>query len=218
MTFQRCLITLFASILISSTLLAQSTTVVSALGLARPGALKVVMLIDCEGNVDFEVLDDEIINLVKKDLNNRCRTAKKEWSAAKKVWKKKYPDVPFCKPKPITPKVTVLKKGFHTKGEAQSDLVEFRSSGPYCIYQVIRGDEESVRIDQCGKFNGIKYALETEYHQAVVDWLASKASFEEENAGETFDKPQPPKVKIKILKNKIKTMDKANGLVAKYEK
>ena len=112
----------------------------------------------------------------------------------------------------------MVKKGFHSKDEARSDLTELRAGGPYCIYQVLRGEEKRVEIDQCSKIPGIKYTLENEYHQAMQNWLVAKAEFEKENSDLAFDQAAPAKVSLKILKNKIKTMDKANDLVVKYDK
>jgi len=226
--FKRLLIVLIISIFVSSSALGsdglRTTTSNLAIGIninlkmGYRGAddLKIVKILDDEGKVTFEILDDEIIRLMKKDLSDRYKAAKQRWNKDRKAWKAKFPDQSFVLPKPISPKVTVVKKGYDSRSEAEVFLDEFRSGGPFCIYQVEKGKEKTVGIVTCDEFPGVKYAMEKAYHDSVFAWLEKKNGFEKENSDQEFEDPQPSKVKVRILKNRIKTMDKAESLATKY--
>jgi hypothetical protein len=214
MNLKRVVALAFACILISSSALGQSGLVAASLGLARPGNLKIVMIMDHEGNLSYEVLDDEIINLMKKDLNERLKKAKKQWADERQAWKNHNPKVPFALPKPITPKVTILKKGFDSRSEAESELSVMQATGPFCIVQVVNGEGKKVRIVSTQEVPGVKFSVSKEYHQSLVAWIEEKASFVEENGDKEFDTPLPKKPKFKVLKSNIKTLDKASDLVA----
>jgi len=206
---KRVLILCVAAILFSS----------SALALKAGSDLKIVKIVDHEGTVSFEVLDDEIVRLMKKDLSNRYKAAKQQWTADRKDWKAANPDVSFVFPKPVSPKLTVVKKGFKSRSEAESVLEDIRSGGPFCIYQVEKGKEKTVGIVTCDEFVGVKYSMEKAYHESIVAWLEEKNGLDKGGNGSNGDDsahPQPAKVKVRILKNKIKTMDKAENLVVKY--
>jgi len=213
---KRVLVICIASILFSSSALAFSSTWSPFVAPKVGGNLKVVKILDNEGKLSFEVLDDEIIRLMKKDLSDRYKAAKRQWNTERKNWKDSNPDQSFVFPKPISPKLTVVKKGFDSRSEAESVLDEIRSGGPFCIYQVEKGKEKTVGIVKCDEFPGVKYAMEKAYHDSVIVWLGEKNGIEKGTNGDDSEHPEPAKVKVRILKNKIKTMDKAESLAVKY--
>lgn len=219
MYFRCGFLTLIACIFCSGIALAQTDTLLSVIGLSRPGGLKVVRIMNEEGGLSFEVIDDEIIRLMKQDLTTRFKKAKQAWSQARDVWKNENPGVPFAMPKPVTPKVTVLKKGFSSRSEAEGELALARSAGPFCIYQVAQGDKKTYKIVSCEETVGRKYRIETEYNTALAEWVEEKKAFEKENSeGEQYSKKMPPKPKFRVIKSRIKTMEKANLQMAKYRK
>jgi hypothetical protein len=185
--------------------------------LPKPGPLKIVRIMDHKGTLSYEVLDDEIIRLMKKDLDQRYKEAKKQWAAERDAWKEKYNNVTFACPKPLSPKVIVVAKGFNSRSEAEADLAMIQASGPFCIYQVTNGKKKSVDIISCSELDGVKYSLQMEYYEALSSWAAAKAAFEEENPEGKFDQPMPSPNKVRVLKNKIKTMEKASSQMSKYE-
>lgn len=212
---------LLGLIFLSSISLAQTTLLPVAAAapgpLPKPGPLKIVRIMDHQGTLSYEVLDDEIIRLMKKDLGERYKNAKKEWSGERDAWKEKYKGVTFALPKPLSPKVTIVAKGFNSRSEAEAELAMIQSSGPFCIYQVTNGKKKSVDIIPCTELDGVKYSLQMEYHEALADWAAARAAFEEENPEGKFDQAMPSPNKVRVLKNKIKTMEKASSQMSKYE-
>ncbi len=219
MYFRCCFLTLIVCIFCSASALAQTDALFSVFGLSRPGGLKVVRIMNEEGKLSFEVIDDEIIRLMKQDLTDRFKKAKHAWSQARETWKNDNPKVPFSMPKPVTPKVTVLKKGFSSRSEAEGELALARSAGPFCIYQVALGDKKTYKIVSCEETVGRKYSIETEYNTALSEWIEKKKAFEKENAGGgRYSESMPPKPKFRVIKNRIKTMEKANLQMAKYRK
>jgi len=186
------------------------------MGLSRPGDMKIVRILDYKGEVSYEVLEDDIIRLMKKDMNNRYKEAKKAWTQERKAWKEKYPQIPYTKPKPISPKVSVIAKGFQTRGEAEADLALARSGGSFCIYQVVSGEKKDVGVISATEIDGFKYSLGEKYFNEIKAWLKAKEAFEKENPDKEFTQAKPVKAKIKILKKNIKTKEKAFTLSAKY--
>lgn len=220
MLFKRLLVAVVVSIFFSSSALAFCGFCSPSIAFKGETDLKIVKILDNEGKVSFEILDDEIIRLMKKDLADRYKAAKLQWTAERKNWKESHPESAFVFPKPLSPKVTVVRKGFDSRSEAEAFLDEVRSGGPFCIYQVEKGKEKTVGIVTCDEFPGVKYAMEKAYHDSVLVWLEEEDGVGKgsngNGSGDESEHAEPAKVKIRILKNKIKTMDKAESLAVKY--
>jgi|GEM_PF-2095169 len=207
-----CVICIFSC----GSLLAQGDKLSLLVGLAKPGQLKIVMILDIEGKKSFEIVDDEIIRLMKKDLASRYKQAKMQWKKDGKDWKTNHPDFRYAMPKPLAPKVTVLKKKYHSRDEARADLAEARTARVFCLYQVTQGENKMVKIAPEGEFPAIKYQIEMNHHLSLCAWMDSRSAYQEQNPGETFDEAIPGKPKIKVLKKRITSEEKAERELAKY--
>jgi len=208
----------FFSIFCAGGVLSQPSPLPCLFVLSRPVNLKIVKIIDPEGNLSFEILDDEIIRLMKKDLSDRYKKAKEAWNKERGLWKQKHPNENFVFPKPLSPKLKILAKGYSSRAEAEGDLAQARSGGPFSIYQVARGKKKTIEIVSSDELAGKKYSIEKGYFESLKKWLQAKTEFEAGHAGQEFDEPRPEKPVFKVRKSRIRTMEKASVQAAKYMK
>ena len=118
--------------------------------------------------------------------------------------------------KPLNPKVTIVKKGYESRSEAEADLSIVEAAGPFSIIEVVSGEQKRVKIVSAKEVPGVKFVVEKEHHEALVAWIDDKTASEAEDQDRDFDEPMPRKPKVRVLKSNIKTMDKASDLVVKY--
>jgi hypothetical protein len=184
------------------------------------GGFNVVKIIDLKGELRYEVVESDILPYLKKEIDTEYKAAKKEWSKAREEWKRvNGKKLPFDRPEPVKPLFKVMAKKLKDKSEAANQLQKFEGKGTYVIVQVVRGNSkgapEVILKDEIGLK---KYELGMEHFEKVQKWLSEKNAFEKENPGTAYERNAPVKPSLKILKNGLKTMDKATALLEKYSR
>lgn len=182
------------------------------------GDFNVVRLIDHTGAVKYEIMESDIIPLFKKEAEDEYKKAKTAWSEERDAWKEAYgKEIPFVQPLPIKPSVSVLAKKLPSRSDAKIEMETLGSQGPFCVVQVVMGIEKrDPEVIQKTEINFKKYALEMNYHDEIKTWAQAKAEFDKANPGQKFEERLPQKPQLKILKNGLRSLDKANAYLSKY--
>lgn len=191
--------------------------VLSSTALAS-GGFNVVKIIDRKGELRYEVVEGDILPYLKKEIETEYKVAKKEWSKARGEWKHAHgKKLPYACPEPVKPLFKVVAKKLADKNEAMTRLQDIEDDGPYVIVQVVRGkSKRSPEVILKDEINLKKYELAMEHFETVKEWVGEKDAFEKENTDAEFEKTMPVAPKLKVLKNGLKTMDKATALLEKY--
>lgn len=183
------------------------------------GDFNVVQIIDTSGELRYEIVENDILPYLRKELDQEYKAAKKAWSEARKAWKGEHgKGVPFVQPEPVKPLFKVVAKGLSTRSDAKIEKEAQKSKGPYCVVQIVRGKrKERPEIILKDEVNLKKYAIEMDYFQNVKDWAREKKEFAKSNPEDAFEKSLPDKPQLKILKSSFKTLEKANAYLSKFE-
>lgn len=186
---------------------------------ARPGKVNIVKIIDTAGALRFEVIESDLVNYLKKEINTEYKQAKADWNKARADWEDKTHSKKFPCPKPVKPEFKVVAKGLQDESAAQEELEVIQEKEPYSVVQVIEGEEkktpEIVHNDEVKK---MKYDLEMAYFEKVKQWNEEKLAFAEKQPEAEFDKPMPVEPDLKVLKKGLKTLEKAEAALEKYIK
>jgi len=180
--------------------------------------LIIVKILNHQGELVYEIIDNDILPFLKDEVDNEYKKAKKKWSEDRDAWQARFGrSLKFACPDPIRPSVKVVAKKLKSRSDADIELEALKSSGPYCVVQVIRGkNKNQPEIVQKDEITTRKYALEMEYHRALLAFLDEKEQFEKENPDKPFDREAPDRPDLKVLKSGVKTLEKANAYLSKY--
>lgn len=183
------------------------------------GDFNVVRIIDSTGELRYEIVENDILPYLKKELDQEYKAAKKTWTEARKAWKVEHgKGVPFVQPEPIKPNFKVVAKGLSSRSDAKIEKEAQKSKGPYCVVQIVQGKKkERPEIILKDEVKLKKYAIEMDYFQNVQDWAKEKKEFAKSNPEDAFEKSLPDKPQLKVLKSSFKTLEKANAYLSKYE-
>ena len=177
----------------------------------------VVKLIDHEGNLQYVVVESDVVKYLKQEVDQNYKSAKKAWTAEKNAWNTKHgKEVPFLRPAPLKPYFKEMAKKIESKTAASIERDAIKSKGPFCVVQITRGDKKEMpEVLHKDEVKLRQFALDMEYYEQVQIWAEEKVAFEKDNPGEAYAEAQPEKIQLKVLKNSIKTMEKANAFIAK---
>lgn len=179
----------------------------------------VVQIVDASGDLRFEIVENDILPYLKKELDQEYKAAKKAWTEARDAWKAEHgKGVPFVRPGPVKPLFKVVAKKLSSRSDAKIEKEAQKSKGPYCVVQVVKGKgKERPEIILKDEIKLKKYAMEMDYFKNMQDWVQEKKKYAKSNPDKPFEKKLPEKPQLKILKNGVKTLEKANAYLSKYE-
>ena len=184
------------------------------------GGFNVVKIIDHQGKYRLEIVENDILPYLKKEIEAEYKAAKKDWSKAREAWKAQNgKKVPFACPAPVKPVFKVVAKKLPDKNEANVKKDALEGKGTYVIIQVVRGNsKKEPEILLKDEIDMKKFELAMKHYEVMQEWVSEKRSFETENPSVAFEKAQPAQPKVKILKNGFKTEEKAMAQLEKYKR
>lgn len=181
----------------------------------------VLMITGTDKTFSLKIVDDELVNAFKKELDKEYREGLKEWEAAKKEAAKNKEE--FNTPKPLKPQAKVLKKGLTSeeakafKEREEENLINGRGpsngekgSTRYAVIMVTQSDESvSFEVTEEKKVNEVKGNLEQAYKETLKNWETAKKEAKKEK--KEFKNPRPVKPLMRILKKGL-PKDQAEAL------
>lgn len=195
---------------------------------AKQSKCTVFMITGMDKSVSFEIIDHDLKNVFKKDLDQQYKASLKAWEVAKKAASKNKEE--FKDPKPLRPQVKVLKEGvtkeeaetiknnaeeeYLAKKESEQEAVE-KSSSKFSVIQIKDWNKAvSLELIEDKKVQEKKKNLEADYKQVIKDWdeLKKEAMKNKEN----YTYPKPSKPELKVLSKGLE-WEKAKKALAKAE-
>jgi len=184
------------------------------------GKYSIIRMVDHEGNIQFEVIESDILKYVKKEMDGDYKQAKQEWACEKKNWVKLHGKaIPFTKPSPLKPSLKEIVRNIASKSAAKIEKETAKSKGPFCVVQIVVGSKkEKPEIIKKVDISCKKFSIAREHFSQVKSWVEQKAKLAKENPEAPFTEACPASPQLKILKNSLKTMEKASAYLSKCRK